>query len=226
MTPPAEGFAAAAGHVTRCPHCYGRLAVRHQVDLRGQLVEIVEQCGCPEARRLAGICADCSRTVAGTVGKALRCTRHKADARRRQSRASQARHREERQRRESERWRTDAAFRTRKRLRKRERYATDPGARERKRKQHIRYVLRHPDKVAAAYARHSNANRPDRAEMKRRWAHENQTKYVGPGRVPTCAECGAEVPWTPGRGRPHKRCESCDPRAWARKQGQTTAEAA
>lgn len=58
-----------------------------RIDRLGRL-----QWECPRcARRKAGLCADCPRTVAGTVGKAERCAR----CRRLQLRADQTRYRQQ-----------------------------------------------------------------------------------------------------------------------------------
>jgi hypothetical protein len=202
-------FAEFGGYVRACPHCQRPRRVHFTPDITGRLLEAVAPCGCPGGRKAAGICRDCNRPVEGTTGKALRCAGHKRAARLRQGAECQLRHRDERNAKWRERYhQEDAEDRALRRRRKREWMAAHP---EKKRAYQVRYALRHPDKVLASYERHSNKNRPDRAILRRRLAHQN-TVYID--HAPTCERCGAVVPWS-GRGRPTRLCQTCDPQRWA-----------
>lgn len=226
-------FAVAAGDAVLCPHCGNRLRVHFGTDfLTGKLVEHVEQCLCPEARRLAGICRDCLNPVEGKVGKALRCAVHKQEARREYCRRWRERHPDRVkaiQERENAKRRTELG-RARRRLYERE-YRNRPEVKERrrlqrrrraianpeaKREQHRRYRERYPERVKEQQRR-ANAKR---AAAKREYMHRYMTKYVGPGLKPKCRKCGGEVPW-PGRGRPRLECPTCDPKRWRRDQTKT-----
>ena len=193
-----------------CPWCDRRRPWRGRTDGFGGVIDETPPCTCPEGRRKAGICRDCHERVEGMVGRALRCARHKKEAKRRQEREYYRRHRKKRLARDKER-RRRPEVRVRRRLARRRRRESDPETYSRKKREcNRRYALRHPDRVIEQMER-QNA-REDRKEARRRWAHEKQTVYAGTGKVPTC-ECGAEVPWS-GTGRPMKKCEECDPERW------------
>lgn len=180
--------------------------------MRGGVIEHVDPCLCPEGRRLAGICRDCLQPVDGMPKRALRCARHRKEAKRRQWREHYARSREKRNAKDSERWHRDPDYRVRKRLARRRRRRENPEKYRKQKARHNRnYALRHPDRAIAQME--AQNRRPERIRARRQWAHENQTVYAGTDQVPTCEECGAEVPWS-GRGRPMKKCESCDPKRW------------
>lgn len=198
-----EGFS----QVARCEHCNRKLRLSFDVDLSGRTVEQLEFCGCAESRRLAGVCRDCTAAVEGRVGLALRCARHKRESLLRSYRKYDANNAEKRAASNRE-WRKKN--RERKRLSGLAWRHRNP---EKVRRYKNTYALRHPDKILAHYERHSNRMRADRAQMKKDWARKNQTVYLGAGKVPLCA-CGAEIPWTPGCGRPMKLCQTCDPVRW------------
>jgi hypothetical protein len=197
----------------RCGHCQRRRVVRFDTDGIGGVSEHVEPClSCAGGRKDAGVCRDCQRPVAGTIGKAQRCVEHKRAARLRQGREHL--NRGDNRTRKNAAWREryhaeDDAKREKRRRRKREWERRNP---DKKKVQRRRYALRHPEVVLAGYER--NNARIDVILKRRELAHR-QTIYCE--REPTCADCGAVVPWN-RRGRPHKRCSTCDPRAWKRDQ--------
>lgn len=222
-------FAAAGGHVSPCPFCQRPRRVHFSAALDGHLVETIDPCLCPGGRRSAGICNDCLHPVEGAIGKALRCHTHKIAA----QKAAQARYRGSEkgrvlQERENERRRTDLEYKRRRRRWERD-HRAEPEVKARrkqrrrklaiskpeaKRAQHRRYIERYGrERLREQYAR-ANAKRRQQA---RDYMHRYATKYVGPGKAPTCRDCGAELPFT-GRGRPHARCASCDPKSWERDQ--------
>lgn len=209
----------------RCAHCQRTLIVHVDV-VAGVITEDIEFCGCPESRRVAGICRDCSVPVSGARGRALRCDEHRKQAQReyyrryRASEKGQAAHR-----RDAEKRRTDPVLRERRRVYEREYRNSERGKavkRKNRRKRTLAgkiaaekraWVERNRDKV-----REQNRRARARARIKRReHQHRYYTVYVGPGRKPTCEQCGEEVPWS-GVGRPMQQCETCDPKRWAAKR--------
>ena len=223
--------------VRRCPFCDRLQLVRHDVDLAGREHELVDAClACPDGRRVAGVCRDCPRPVSGRLGIAVRCDR----CRKREARAASRRWRERypdrdraRQEASNRKRREDPLERHRRRERERahrRRAEVRKRILEQRRRRHLadpekewacrrRYKERHPEKVREQ----QRAANEKRAAAKREHMHRYATKYVGPGKLPLCA-CGARVPFD-GRGRPHKRCPACDPKAWQRDQTRTAAAA-
>lgn len=202
------------------------LSVRESELLRG-LGKEAELRG-PKGRKLAGICRDCDQPVEGIIGRAVRCAVHKkvagaASQRKwRNSPRGRAKVREAQERRKApekkaairireREYRRRPAVRAKRRAIRRRAALKYP---ERKREQHRRYREKYPDRVREQQQR-ANAKR---AETKRAYMHRYATKYIGLGQHPKCADCEAVIEWTPGRGRPHKRCPQCDPRAWRRDQ--------
>lgn len=201
--------------VVRCPHCQQRRPARFTTDGHGRDVDITPPCTCPKGRKAGGICQNCPKPVEGMVGRALRCRRCKQEARREGWRRYDRQHAEKRRAYDRQRWRNDPAHRIRKRQLRRERAKT-PEEQARRREYRRRREVRNTKAVLEE--RRRTEARPERKAARLKWAHENQTKYVGPrGIKPTCATCGVEVPYS-GRGRPHKQCSTCDPKAWARTQ--------
>jgi hypothetical protein len=188
-------FRRAAGDVVPCPHC--RRVLRYRLDtdgLTGRLVEIVEQCPCPEARRRAGICRDCPRPVEGTVGKALRCGPHKLEARRESSRGWVARN-PERHREIARRY-----------------YQTDPEARERRNAYKREWRLANRDKTRAQKRRAALRRGGETAPGILRWREEVAAGLRVPERAPRNAR-GERLCLTPDcqtvlTGRA-KKCEPC-----------------
>ncbi len=212
--------------LVRCPHCSRRLDATFTTDLHGHVQEHVEFCGCPESRRLAGICKYCDLPTDSSRSRYCgdehrRRGQREAFARYRRSAKGKAS-----QKRENRRRRT-ATGRAKRRLYERDNRSTPEWRARRsarrkalakkkpelKREQHRRYKERYPERVREQMQR-ANAKR---ADAKREHMHRYATKYVGPGRSPTCRDCNGEIPFN-GRGRPHARCETCDPKSWSRNQ--------
>lgn len=220
-------FQLAAGDITYCGHCRRRLRVQFDTDvITGKLLEVVEQCTCPESRRLAGICRDCPRPVEGAVGRALRCAACKRAAALEASRRWRERNPDqvEAANKAHNAKRRAAEGRAQRREWERE-YRNRPEVKERRRKQRRRIALKHPERKAEQHRRYKErypervreqqqrANER-RAEAKREYSRLAYTKYASGREVPRCEDCARRIPWS-GRGRPHKRCEECDPGAWA-----------
>ena len=187
----------------RCPiaHCGARLEFRS--DGLGRVVAHCPWC----ARRRAGLCRECPRPVAGTVGKALRCVEYTADAKRRAWRKSDAEHRAARRAADRKRWRTDAERRARKREARRAWMAAHP---DRVKAYRRRYDLKRTPGYIAGYTR--NNARPERAEAKRAQAMARYYELHPTRPAPVCRLCGASIPFT-GTGRPRATCLSrgkCD----------------
>ena len=169
------------------------------------------------ARRLGGVCRDCDDAVEGTPGKALRCARHKAEARRAAEKRSRERPAVKRRRKaRDKRRRRAAAARERRNARRRELHANNPETRRRKRAAARRYHLARTPGYVAGYTR--NNARPDRAQAKRDQA---LAKYYADHPVrpaPVCARCHVPIAWEalPGgkAGRPPKYHPACSP--WTR----------
>ena len=215
----------------RCCFCSRRLDVRHDVDLAGRVHELVPPClSCPDGRRVAGICRDCPRPVAGKPRVALRCDRCRKLEAQRASRRWRDRHpdRDRKRQEESNRKRREDPLERHRRRLWEQQDRSRPEIRERIKQQRRRRHLANPEKEWAHRRRYKERH-PDRvreqqnrANRKRRQAlleymHRYATKYVGPGKSPACTDCGAPIPFA-GLGRPHKRCPACDPKAWARDQ--------
>lgn len=215
-------FARASGFEVPCPYCQRPRRVNREVNLDGQVVESIDPClRCARGRKSAGICQDCSAPVEGRRGWALRCARHKKAARQRQEREFRARNRDKRNALWRERYHAeDAGARARRRARKRAWRQAHP---EKVQGYRIRYALRHPDKVIALWDRHNNEHRPERAAMKRQYAHEHYTRYAHS--EPACERCGAVVPWS-RRGRPARLCRTCDPKRWEQQAARAAKRAA
>lgn len=79
---------------------------------------------------------------------------------------------------------------------------------ELKREYGRRYKEKYPERVKEQQ-RKANEKR---AAAKREHMHRYCTKYVGRGISPRCADCGAVIEWN-GRGKPARRCDTCDPSA-------------
>lgn len=239
---------------TPCDRCGRKLAIRFDTDGHGRTVELVEPCGYCERKRRGICQRCHARRVEGTVGRALYCgpcrpAVLRERAKRQRAKRDPLKHAgictrcesapvdgtkgrtlycgpcrvEVRREKDRRRWREDPEHRERKRELRRERREANPEKyRRKKREYRKRRMIRNPQAVIAEQRR--TAERPERQEYNRRWAHENQTKYAGPGKAPTCEECGEEVPWT-GCGRPMKKCEDCDPKRWeaARKRAEKRA---
>lgn len=213
--------------VARCP-VHG-VQVELTTDRHGNLVERCEHC----ARRKAGRCVACGGPV---IGQAVRCpscnqAHRNRRANRRRARycrqcgapvtpGSKRQYCDEQCRRAGRNARARQRYWQREDWRKRKlavkaAWRDSPAGRrsyvKQKRKGRLTGRQGYPSREAyLAAMREINARR---REYCRAWAHEHQTRYVGKGEQPTCATCGAVVPWS-GRGRPRKYCPPCHP--WRR----------
>lgn len=175
--------------------CGGRLDVH--LDALGRTVVVCPWC----TRKRAGICRDCSAPVEGSVGKALRCARHKQDARDMQIRRSNDNHREERARSARKSLRADPARREKKAEYKR---AWRKANRDKVRAQKRRAALRQPDRVRDYMKEYREAYR----EHYRRIARERYHRLHPDRPSPVCIDCGATIPYEPP-GAPMRRCDNC-----------------
>lgn len=181
------------GEVCLRAHCGYRL--QFTTDTFGRTIARCDWC----ERRRRGICRDCPSRVGGTIGKALRCARCKREARRAAARRYDNGHREHRARRDHER---SAASRARHNAKRRQwRKAHPDQVKAQKRRASLRQSLRR-----LQYWRHYNA----RHREGRRAAELRRYYRLHPVRPSCrCTDCGARVSWTPGHGRPPRRCDAC-----------------
>lgn len=174
--------------------CGGQL--RADVDRRfGRTVLVCDWC----ERRKAGLCRDCPRPVAGTIGRALRC----AECRRLANNASKARH--------------VARNHDETLARARAAYA-DPVVRERRNEYKRRWRKANRDKVRAQKRRAAlrqprrvlSYQKRYRAKHAAYLAEQRRMRYRQQHPVPTpvCVVCGRSIPWEPP-GRPYRRCDQC-----------------
>lgn len=210
----------------RCTHCRRLLRLDFAIGrIDGRVTESAEFCGCPGSRREARICTYCELPVDGPR------SRYCGDeCRGRAAREQQAKFRAspkgKKALKKQNRARRTKLGRAKRRIQERE-YRSQPEVRERRKKMrrraylsnHERYLEhrrlyreRYPDRVREQQ-RSSNAKR---AAAKREHMHRYCTKYVGPGKSPTCRSCGGVVPFD-GVGRPILECRDCDPKRWAQR---------
>ncbi len=187
----------------RCPRragpypCGGKLTVDVEV-ITGRTLVRCDWC----ERRRRGLCCDCSSSVEGRIGSAIRCRLHKKAANRRSERAHVARNREEI------------------RAKARERDLADPEKRARHNEYKRLWRKLNPDKVKAQKRREA-LSQPKRVyEYMRRYRAKYREYYreialrryyeLHPTRPPAaCITCGEKVIWQPGWGRPALRCDEC-----------------
>lgn len=187
--------------------CNGLLESRF--DAIGRSVLVCPWC----ARKARGICRDCSQPVEGRVGTALRCARHKDEARRAQIAAHKIRNKDEIAARNRVRYHADAERKERKLEYKR---AWRKANREKVRAQKRRESLRQSKRRLKYHERYRAKHRDHLREVARaRYYRENPERPT-----PTCNGCGVEIPFTPP-GRPMTRCDACVP-ACVRRQRQET----
>lgn len=172
--------------------CGGTLLT--DIDALGRTVVRCPQC----ERRRAGICRDCPRPVAGTVGRALRCAACADRRRRAQIRQSVARHAEEIRAKNRQRFREQNADpRARARLLEYKRLWRKANP-DKVRAQKQRYVERHGANGASAYIRyHRRYNATPAARAKR---HAATAAAAAERPAPRCRQCGREIPWARRRG--------------------------
>lgn len=171
---------------------------------------------CPACnRRRAGRCMDCGAPVRG---RAWRCERHRELASKRASRASDIRNQEGR----------NAAERARYQRRRREDPEAHRRSLERKRawreanrarvklhKRRGRLAGTNGYSTREKYLEYQNDYNAARREKKRQQELARYYRLHPERPDPRCVECGSPIPWTPGKGRPAKRCALHNP--WRRK---------
>lgn len=192
-----------------------------RTDGRGGVIVECPRC----ARQARGICADCSAPVAGTVGKALRCARHQAEARKRQEREFRARNANDPAyiARKHRNWRDRVARMTpeekARRLEKIREYRASLTPAE-LRRQRRAYLLKQPERYLATQRRHNRD--PKRVEKKRAAALARYYELHPTRPAPHCAGCGGRLDWDsgPSRGTPPKWCDDCAPATekWRRRR--------
>ena len=190
-----------SGFVERCG-CGGAVFVTFDTDGMGGLTEHRSRCLGARCRKRRGECHDCGRRVAGIIGKGVRCFPCGRAHRRKLSRDRCA-NRTVAQRRHKAEWRQAwvAANPDKVKEYKRREWQRNKDDPERR----ARYL--------AACKKANDKRRVEKLEYMKRY------NVFGPGEFPTCRDCGAEIPFTKGVGRPHLRCESCAPGTWKRWQG-------
>lgn len=200
----ARELAARTAGQTRCQRrlgrggpCGGRLEdVRDPMTGRVAVV-------CPNCERTArGLCLDCPRPVDGTIGKARRCRDCRRKANNAATYRSYQRNAEKRRAAGRARYEQNAAERERRNLLKqaRRKLRRDVTAREK------RAATRQPTTRMVAYqARYREKHRAYLAARQR----ERYLAKHGPPKTPTCRDCHAVIPWTPGTGRPCLTCDQC-----------------
>lgn len=194
----------------KCPRragpgqCGGELDV--VIDLLGRAIISCALC----ERRERGTCRDCSAPVEGTVRKAMRCARHKEEARSRQIRASGLRHREEQRARNRERYHQPAVRARRIEYKRLWRKANPEKVRAGK----YRALVRH-GKARDKYLRwHKRYNSRKTRQLTKRAEATLAYYATHPNRpVPQCRGCKLYLDWIPlpnGRaGCPPRWCDGC-----------------
>jgi hypothetical protein len=174
-------------------------------DRIGRTVIVCDRC----ERRKRGICRDCSRSVYGRVGTAIRCEAHAEMARQRQMRAYTVRHHDK----VLARCRAangDPEVRRAKAEYKRLWRKANP---EKVRAQKKRYVERQAANPSSTYNRYHRRYRKHHEVYYRQIEKTKRTIARAGWRPPPCKECGKSTRWkpVPGQtgGRPWGTCNSC-----------------
>lgn len=163
-------------------------------------------------RRKRGICRDCNAPVYGAVGKALRCGKHAHEARRRQMRASEERHREKRLEKNRAYYHRPDVRARRIEYKKAWRKANPDKVRAQKR----RYVAKHAGDPNSAYNRFHRRYRRKFQEHKREMERDRLAAGGAmKAKAPKCTKCGRSTRWKPlHRGHSGKPWTICTPCLW------------
>lgn len=200
---------AANRHAQRCQHRHGGGRCDAPLETTiGEFGRTVVVCPACE-RRKRGVCRDCPRPVEGTIGKAVRCARHKEIARNEQFRASEERHKEKRLEHSRRYYQDNEEVRRRRNEYKREWRKAHP---EQVRAQKKRYVERHRDNPNSARSRYFARYRKRHGAYYRELQATKDAERRAQRPIPPCSDCGKPTGWTwvPGRtGRPWLTCMKC-----------------